>query len=169
MWQFGYMKKLKTESWLPNKDLLKAMNKLMENVKFLQITLSSQQEAIAIFDRINSRGALLDSGDLIKNRIFQAVEDDESFNQISNSWLEMNESLAKCSLKRMREPKFLLRGLALADQDIQEYAVVDGGEPDTKYSAPKITYEKLTTYWGDKLDPKNKDIPLEKRSLPLLF
>jgi len=164
-----YEKKLKTESWLPNKDLLKAMNKLMENVKFLQITLSSQQEAIAIFDRINSRGALLDSGDLIKNRIFQTVEDDESFNQISNSWLQMNESLAKCSLKRMREPKFLLRGLALADQDIQEHSVVDGEEPDTKYSAPKITYEKLTTYWGDKLDPKNKDIPLEKKITPFAF
>jgi hypothetical protein len=164
-----YEKKLKTQSWLPNKDLLKAMNKLMENVKFLQITLSSQQEAIAIFDRINSRGALLDSGDLIKNRIFQAVEDDESFNQISNSWLKMNESLAKCSLKRMREPKFLLRGLALADQDIQEHSVVDGEEPDTKYSAPKITYEKLTTYWGDKLDPNNKVIPLEKKVTPFAF
>ena len=164
-----YEKKLKTQSWLPNKDLLKAMNKLMENVKFLQITLSSQQEAIAIFDRINSRGALLDSGDLIKNRIFQTVEDDESFNQISNSWLQMNESLAKCSLKRMREPKFLLRGLALADQDIQEHSVVDGEEPDTKYSAPKITYEKLTTYWGDKLDPNNKVIPLEKKVTPFAF
>ena len=164
-----YEKKLKTQSWLPNKDLLKAMNKIMENVKFLQITLSSQQEAIAIFDRINSRGALLDSGDLIKNRIFQTVEDDESFNQISNSWLQMNESLAKCSLKRMREPKFLLRGLALADQDIQEHAVIDGGEPDTKYSAPKITYEKLTTYWGDKLDPKNRDIPSDKKITPFAF
>ena len=164
-----YEKKLKTESWLPNRDLLRAMNKIMEKVKFLQITLSSQQEAIAIFDRINSRGALLDSGDLIKNRIFQTVEDDESFNQISNSWLQMNESLAKCSLKRMREPKFLLRGLALADQDIQEHAVVDGGEPDTKYSAPKITYEKLTTYWGDKLDPKNKGIPPEKKITPFVF
>jgi len=81
----------------------------------------------------------------------------------------MNESLAKCSLKRMREPKFLLRGLALADQDIQEHAVVDTGEPDTKYSAPKITYEKLTTYWGDKLDPKNKVIPLEKKITPFVF
>lgn len=164
-----YEKKLKTESWLPNKDLLKAMKKIMEKVKFLQVTLTSQQEAIAIFDRINSRGALLDSGDLIKNRIFQSVEDDESFLQISNSWLQMNESLAKCSLKRMREPKFLLRALALADQDIQEHAVTEAGEPDTKFSAPKITYEKLTTYWGDRLDPKAKKSQLEKKISPFLF
>jgi hypothetical protein len=152
-----YDKKLKGEVWLPNKSLLKHMRKIIEKVKFLQVTLTSQQEAIAIFDRINSRGALLDSGDLIKNRIFQSVEDDESFNQISSSWLQMNESLAKCSLKRMREPKYLLRALALADQGIQEHASSDPGEPDTKFSAPKITYEKLTNYWGDKLDPKDTD------------
>lgn len=164
-----YEKKLKAETWIPNKNLLKAMNKIIENVKFLQITLSSQQEAIAIFDRINSRGALLDSGDLIKNRIFQSVEDDESFAQISNSWLQMNESLAKCSLKRMREPKFLLRALALADQDIQEHAITDSGEPDTKYSAPKITYEKLTTYWGDRLNLKTKVVESDKKISPFVF
>ena len=164
-----YEKRLKTETWIPNKDLLKAMKKIMERVKFLQVTLTSQQEAIAIFDRINSRGALLDSGDLIKNRIFQAVEDDEGFNQISNSWLQMNESLAKCSLKRMREPKFLLRALALADQSIQEHAVTESGEPDTKFSAPKITYEKLTTYWGDRLNPKTPASEYEKKLSPLVF
>jgi hypothetical protein len=164
-----YEKKLKNESWLPNKDLLKAMKKIMEKVKFLQVTLTSQQEAIAIFDRINSRGALLDSGDLIKNRIFQSVQDDESFLQISNSWLQMNESLAKCTLKRMREPKFLLRALALADQDIQVHAVTDAGEPDTKFSAPKITYEKLTTYWGDRLDPKANKSQIEKKISPFIF
>lgn len=164
-----YEKRLKTETWLPNKDLLKAMKKIMERVKFLQVTLTSQQEAIAIFDRINSRGALLDSGDLIKNRIFQAVEDDEGFNQISNSWLQMNESLAKCTLKRMREPKFLLRALALSDQSIQEHAITESGEPDTKFSAPKITYEKLTTYWGDRLNPKSHVSEYEKKLSPLVF
>jgi len=160
-----YDKQLKTEAWLPNKDLLKSMKKIMENVKFLQVTLSNQQEAIAIFDRINSRGALLDSGDLIKNRIFQSVEDDESFNQISNSWLQMNDNLAKCSLKRMREPKFLLRALALSDQDIQVHSSSDESEPDTKYSAPKITYERLTNYWGDKLNPRSKDSEQQDKKL----
>jgi hypothetical protein len=133
------------------------------------VTLSSQQEAIAIFDRINSRGALLDSGDLIKNRIFQTVEDDESFTRISNSWMQMNESLAKCSLKRMREPKFLLRALALADQDIQEHIIDKEDEPDTKYTAPKITYERLTTYWGDRLNPKSTGDSSTKKLSPFIF
>lgn len=164
-----YEKKLKTESWLPNKDLLKHMKKILEKVKFLQVTLTSEREAIAIFDRINSRGALLDSGDLIKNRIFQTVEDDESFTQISQSWLKMNESLAKCSLKRMREPKFLLRALALSDQAIQEKSETASEEPDTKFSAPKITYEKLTTYWGERLDPKIKGSDTLKKVDPFIF
>jgi hypothetical protein len=165
-----YEKQLKTESWLPNKSLLRAMRKIMSGVKFLQVTLTGQQEAISIFDRINSRGALLDSGDLIKNRIFQSVEDDEDFEIISNSWLEMNESLAKCSVKRMREPKFLLRAIALSDQNVKALATKDDNEPETKFSAPKITYEKLTTYWGDRLDPKksNND-PLEKKLGPFEF
>ena len=164
-----YEKKLKTESWLPNTVLLAHMNKILESVKFLQITLSSQQEAIAIFDRINSRGALLDSGDLIKNRIFQAIDNDEDFNAISNSWLQMNESLAKCSLKRMREPKFLLRAMALSDQAIKDHMDSESDLPDTKYTAPKITYEKLTTYWGERLDPKSAHSHSVKRIGPLDF
>lgn len=152
-----YEKKLKTQDWLPNSDLLKLTRKMLDSVKFMQVTLSTQQEAIAIFDRINSRGALLDSGDLIKNRIFQSVNDDSEFDDISQYWIGMNDNLAKCSLKRMREPKFILRALALADQDLQEYVDVEGGNPDTKYSASKITYERLTSYWGDRLSPRNQE------------
>jgi hypothetical protein len=164
-----YEKKLKDESWLPNSELLTHMRKILDRVKFLQITLSSQQEAIAIFDRINSRGALLDSGDLIKNRIFQTVESDEDFNAISQSWMQMNESLAKCSLKRMREPKFLLRAMALSDQALKEHMDAEEDQPDTKFSAPKITYEKLTTYWGERLDPKASHSHLVKKISPFDF
>lgn len=164
-----YEKKLKTETWLPNLDLLTHMRKLLDRVKFLQITLSSQQEAISIFDRMNSRGALLDSGDLIKNRIFQTVESDEDFNAISQSWMQMNESLAKCSLKRMREPKFLLRAMALSDQALKEHMDAEEEQPDTKFTAPKITYEKLTTYWGERLDPKASHSHSVKRISPFDF
>lgn len=164
-----YEKKLKNQSWVPNSELLTHMRKILDKVKFLQITLSSQQEAIAIFDRINSRGALLDSGDLIKNRIFQTVESDEDFLAISQSWMQMNESLAKCSLKRMREPKFLLRAMALSDQALKEHMDEIEDQPDTKYTAPKITYEKLTTYWGERLDPKASHSHSVKKISPFDF
>lgn len=164
-----YEKKLMTQEWLKNEEIIPAMEKIMNGVKFLQVTLSSQQEAIAIFDRINSRGALLDSGDLIKNRIFQSVESDEDFNEISTSWGKMNESLANCSLKRMREPKFLLRALALENQDITPHLTSDGDEPDTKKNAPKITYEKLTTYWGERLSPDAQHDHKVKRIDPFEF
>ena len=164
-----YEKKLKTQTWLPNSELLTHMRKILDQVKFLQITLSSQQEAIAIFDRINSRGALLDSGDLIKNRIFQTIESDEDFKVISQSWMQMNESLAMCSLKRMREPKFLLRAMALSDQALKSHMEEEKDQPDTKYSAPKITYEKLTTYWGERLDPKGSHSHEVKKISPFDF
>lgn len=164
-----YEKKLKTENWLPNAELLSHMRKILDKVKFLQVTLSNQQEAIAIFDRINSRGALLDSGDLIKNRIFQTVESDEDFDAISQSWMQMNESLAGCSLKRMREPKFLLRAMALSDQALRDHMSEEEEQPDTKYTAPKITYEKLTTYWGERLDPKTSHSHAVKKISPFHF
>ena len=164
-----YDKKLKTQAWLPNEDLLKHMRKILDKVKFLQITLTSQQEAISIFDRINSRGALLDSGDLIKNRIFQTIESDEDFETISQSWLQMNESLARCSLKRMREPKFLLRAMAFSDQALKEHMEQEPDLPGTKQTAPKITYEKLTTYWGERLDPKHSQAHSIKRLSPFDF
>jgi hypothetical protein len=83
--------------------------------------------------------------------------------------MQMNESLAKCSLKRMREPKFLLRAMALSDQALKEHMDKEEDQPDTKYSAPKITYEKLTTYWGERLDPKASHSHSVKKISPFDF
>ena len=97
------------------------------------------------------------------------IESDEDFHAISQSWMNMNESLAKCSLKRMREPKFLLRAMALSDQALKEHMDDDVDQPDTKFTAPKITYEKLTTYWGERLDPKASHSHSVKKISPFDF
>lgn len=155
-----YEKRFKSESWLVSSDFLNGIRKIIDGVKFIEVTLTDQQEAIAVFDQINDRGADLNSGDLIKNRIFMSVENEEDYETISNLWTSMRESLVQCSLKRLKEPKFLLRALALSEVREKTLLVERGiveDQPETKIKAEKITYEKLTKFWGDRLNPpKNK-------------
>ena len=51
------------------------MEKILKNVKVIQLSLDNQSEAIEVFDRINHRGMQLSGADLIKNQIFQMVPD----------------------------------------------------------------------------------------------
>jgi len=69
----------------------------------------------------------------------------------------------------MREPKFLLRALALENQDITPHLTSESDEPDTKKNAQKITYEKLTTYWGERLSPDAHHDHKVKRIDPFEF
>jgi hypothetical protein len=146
-----YEKQIHNENWLKNDEILKGMRKILDNVKFIEVTLSNEQEAIAVFDRINSRGSRLDSGDLVKNRIFQRVPDGDPFDAVTENWTAMMESLVKCTQTRMREPKFLLRALALQDPKIVK-EVDDPEGPTTKAKNVKITYEQLVPYWTNRLE-----------------
>ena len=165
-----YEQQFKENKWIAKADFIPALIKILTGIKFIEITLEDQLEAIAVFDRINDRGAQLNSGDLIKNRIFMSVESDEDFGKITASWTTMNDSLIQSSLTRLREPKFLLRALALGHSDgpiSESQKATREEEPETK--AQKITYEKLTKFWGDRLNPpKNSAKPLEKLD-PLNF
>ena len=165
-----YDQKLVKDKWFPDDQLLKAMRKILHNVKVLEVTISSESEAITTFDRVNSRGAALDTGDLIKNRIFQTVSD-QDFDDIKNSWSTMSENLVRASNKRLKEPKLLLRALALERQTLEKQKAKDGVDNPIQYSAPKITYHKLTDYWkeqiGNKLDPMDFAKTLESTSADL--
>lgn len=163
-----YNEKLKNQEWIANSDLLLSVRKILLGVKFLQVTLTSEKEAISIFDRINSRGASLNSGDLVKNRIFQSVND-EDFQKVSKYWLEMSEWLAQCSLKRMKEPKFLLRALALSNIDEIEAESLSEHPERIDETYNKITYEHLTDYWGERLEPNGPNSNKVKKIDPLAF
>lgn len=146
-----YEKQIHNENWLKNDEIIKGMRKILDHVKLIEVTLSNEQEAIAVFDRINSRGSRLDSGDLVKNRIFQRVPDGEPFDAVTENWTAMMESLVKCTQTRMREPKFLLRAIALQDPKISK-EVSDPDSPITKGKTVKITYEQLVPYWTNRLE-----------------
>jgi hypothetical protein len=131
--RYIYTEYFKKESWIPKKKFVAAIGKILNNIRVVELSLTTQSEAIAVFDRINDRGLSLTSADLIKNRIFQKVSDMD-FAEISRYWQDMSATLNDCNVVRLKDPKFLLRALAWGDS---------GGK--------KVTYDHLTKHWSDKL------------------
>lgn len=127
--KYIYNSQFENEGWINKEKFVNAIEKILSSVKFVELTLDTQSEAISVFDHINDRGLSLTSADLIKNRIFQKV-DDEDFALISQSWQEMSVILNKCDVRRLHDPKFLLRALAW-----------------TQSAGQKVTYDGLTDFW----------------------
>jgi hypothetical protein len=127
-----FYKELTQDKWISREKLIAGVEKILKNVKVIQLSLDNQSEAIEVFDRINHRGMQLSGADLIKNQIFQMVPD-ASFEEISNNWQSMVETLRKNKSTKLQDPKYLLRAHAwtiwkskvtyddLADKYVKEY------------------------------------------------
>lgn len=105
----GHFRKVLSDgSWFKDEDLKQALSKILNGVKLIQLRLNSTSEAIQVYDRINHRGMELSDADLIKNQLFQKVNDDE-FERISESWQSMVASLRSCKSTKFQDPKYLIR------------------------------------------------------------
>lgn len=91
--------------------LPEVLNKILNSVRVIQLTLDSQNEALEVYDRMNDRGVRLNSADLIKNQLFMHIDDDD-FGKVSVAWNEMTKSLLKQSVKKLKDPVFLVRSHA---------------------------------------------------------
>jgi uncharacterized protein with ParB-like and HNH nuclease domain len=128
-----------SEEWLPKEDFIPAMEKILSGVKFIELTVTHKRESIAIFDRINDRGMQLTKADIVKNLIFQEVEDDE-FDMISEKWNNMAQSLIETKKSRLQDPKYLLRALS---------HFRFGAHPG---------YDDLADFWESKFDQKDDGV-----------
>lgn len=144
--------------WIADANFVDSISRILNNVKLVELHLPSVQTALTVFDRINNRGADLNSADLVKNRIFQ-YDTDEDFTKITEEWRKMRINLGQSSLTRLRDPIFLLRALAVIRQ----------GEESTRVEEPlktgrKITYNELTEFWAGRLHPSNTNPKFENIS-----
>lgn len=130
--KYIYETQFEKQGWIDQDKFVNAIETIMNCVRFVELTLDNQTEAISVFDHINDRGLGLSGADLIKNRIFQNVDGEDEFGLISASWNGMCQTLNKSSITRLHDPKYLLRALA--------WTLSDG---------KKITYEKLADFWSD--------------------
>lgn len=90
----------------------KALVKIISGLKFIELQISDEQEAMDIYNKMNSRGMGLDSADLIKNQLFAHVSDDKTFDEISDYWNTMSEHLRDHKATRLKDPVFLVRSYA---------------------------------------------------------
>ena len=131
-------RRLKTEEVFAKEKFMAAIGKIIKSVKLVVLTLDDQVEALRVYDRINNRGMVLSSADLIKNIIFMNVKDQE-FDAVSDAWLEMAKELNGTGKARLQDPKFLLRMLASID------------------TGKKITYDGLVDHWSKLIDAGTVD------------
>jgi hypothetical protein len=132
-------KRLASDELFKRENFLKALTKIIQSIKLVELTLDSRKEALSVYDRINNRGLVLSSADLVKNQIFMNVPDAE-FDDVSDSWLDMARELNSTGKARLQDPKFLLRIMASTRK----------GE--------KITYDDLVDYWADKINSQSGEI-----------
>lgn len=135
--QYMY-RKLNTEEIFSRETFMSAIGKIIKSVKLVVLTLDDQIEALRVYDRINNRGMVLSSADLIKNIIFMNVKDPE-FDTVSDAWLEMAKELNGTGKARLQDPKFLLRMLASID------------------TGKKITYDGLVDHWSKLIESGKLD------------
>lgn len=150
-WIYSQFKSEK--QWVPNSKFVGVFEKIMNGVKLIELNLPTIQDALTVFDRINNRGADLNSADLVKNRIFQHSTD-EDFAEISDNWRLMRKNLSSASLTRLKDPTYLLRTLAVIRQGEEKNA-----SAETPKKGSKITYNELTKFWSDRLDKKERNNP----------
>jgi hypothetical protein len=136
-------KELQNDEW-DNSKMIEWLVKIINGVKLIELQLDSQREAISVYDRINDRGMLLSSADLIKNILFQRVPDDR-FDDISENWKSMVVSLNDCEKRaRLQDPKYLLRALSAGATDA------------------KVPYDKLVEFWVSRFDDPEQPLdPIE--------
>jgi hypothetical protein len=89
-------------------------NKIVNRVYIVRLELPNIEMAVDTFEKINNRGLGLSSSDLIKNIIFQLVNDVDYQEQVSVNWSKTSEILYGCRTSRLRNIEYLLRAMILA-------------------------------------------------------
>jgi hypothetical protein len=123
----------KPGDWLQPHEIKAGILKLLQSVKLIQIQVDDRRESISVFDHINNRGMALNPADLVKNLMFENVQDSE-FETISYNWNLMVESLMATKKARLQDPRYLLRSMSHI------------------YYGAHESYDNLDVFWSKKFE-----------------
>lgn len=101
------------EHWSDLGAIPELYNKIVNRIYIVRLELPNIEMAVDTFEKINNRGLGLSSSDLIKNIIFQRVNDDDYQEQVSSKWSKTSEILYGCRTSRIRNIEYLLRAMIL--------------------------------------------------------
>lgn len=129
--------------WVATESIKEAVRKILKGVKLIEIRVNDKRESISVFDHINNRGLNLNPADLVKNLMFEKV-DDKEFGTISDNWIAMCELMLLNKKARLQDPRYLLRAISHV-----EYGAHEG-------------YDGLDIFWNKKFgDTVNGVTPKE--------
>lgn len=114
-------------------------NCVINGVFLVETHVGDEKRARGVFFKINYRGKPLENADLLKNFLFQEL-DEEQFGEVSTQWAKMSQVLRSSgsSQGKVKTPEFFLRNLA----------IIDSGE---KIAGEDGVFE----YWSDKYKVSN--------------
>lgn len=122
-------------------EILEFLEKILYKVYLTRLEMDNQKQALRVFEKINDRGLALTSADLMKNLLFQGVEENE-FELISESWKIAGDSLFLAKNSRARSMEFLMKALIAirTGKSIPNSQVYDEWELQLQGRAEAITF-----------------------------
>ena len=146
---------LRDGKWLPHDQFVEGVQKILSKVRIVQLRLGNEKEAQRAFDRINHRGMALSGADLIKNILFEKV-DENDFELISESWTNMSQTLRQCKNTKLQDPKYLIRAHAWTTW-----------EKKTTYDDLTDSYKRKYLNDSEEKNPRAFALELEEMALTL--
>lgn len=118
--------------------LLDGAHRLLNSVLLINLEVSETADALDLFEKLNHRGKGLDDADLIKNMLFQRV-DQQYYDEISKHWERAKKALQKIRKNgRIAQMTYLLRSIAWTES---------GGE--------RIGSRQVYDFWKSRFNPNS--------------
>jgi uncharacterized protein with ParB-like and HNH nuclease domain len=149
--------------------IIKFLDFLTYNVVCLPFISKNQQEAIEIFDILNSKGIDLSTIDLLKNKLFTILGDD-SWDDFSDRWDKLLDKLESTKLdktKFLRYYTIFKNKEVIAEKNL--YTEISSNENKYGLNSPEIYLENITKAVDYLIQIKNNQNPLVRgEKIPVL-
>lgn len=107
---FEYLKAMVHAKFLELPELCEFVNKFLFSVYIIRVRIASEHQALDLFEKINSRGRPLNSADLLKNLMFEYV-DDSDYSRLSNTWDRAVSDVFKVRPAKAASMQFLMKSI----------------------------------------------------------
>ena len=138
---YNYIKTYLTREYTDKSSLRNFAVGVMQGVFLTEISVSDLRQALEVFIKLNNRGKDLEDSDLVKNYLFQQIEDPSSFDKISEKWSNMSRHLRRSQGKaKLKNAEFFLRNWALyrkGSRLVGEYPVWEYWEKELEIEAER--------------------------------
>lgn len=151
---YNYIKTYLNREYTDKSSLRSFAVGLMQGVYLSEIRVSDLRQALEVFIKLNNRGKDLEDSDLVKNYLFQQVQDPNNFDKISKKWANMSRHLRSSQGKaKLKNAEFFLRNWAL----YRKGSRLNGEYPVWEYWEHQLDIEDEREQFLTDIERKAKD------------